>query len=108
MPSNAAASSPHSRSAWSDHVVATRLPLLAGGLRALDRCGDVGAAGPLPVGVLQREQACPELLGLDACAGGLPDLGWCTDEVALDLPAQCRVGVEQPVQERRVERHAGT
>ena len=46
--------------------------------------------------VLVGEQPRPEALLGDAGAGRLPDGGRLVEEVALDLPAQCGVGVQEP------------
>ena len=68
--------------------------------------GEVGAARPLPVVVLQREQPRAHSLRGDPIAGAPPDLLGLREEVALDLPAQRRIGVEQPAHEFRIVGHA--
>jgi hypothetical protein len=62
-------------------------------------------ARPLPVRVLSREQPRAESLGGDAGAGRHPRLLGRPDKIALDLPAQRRISVQQPGKKRRFELH---
>jgi hypothetical protein len=55
------------------------------------------SARPLPVGILEREQACPQPFGGDPGPGGGPYLLRRAHQVAFDVPAQSRVGIEQPI-----------
>ena len=63
------------------------------------------AARPLTVGVLQREQPCAEALGRGPRPRRFPDLGGFAHQIALDLPAQRRIGVEQPGDEGLFDHH---
>ena len=84
-----------------------RLSRALGGLWAVEveTAREERAAGPLAVGILQCEQLRAEPLGGDPGPSCRPHLPRQSCEVALDLPAQCRVGVEQPVQQRGIDRH---
>ncbi len=110
------ASTPHSRSEFSDQVVAVHgwpAPSAASGPSKSKSRGEERAAGPLAVRVLQGEQPGAEPLGRDASAGRRPDLLRGAEQVPLDLPAQRGVGVEQPVDQgtvhhvERVRRRSG-
>src|SRR6478672_10812126 len=59
--------------------------------------GEERAAGPLPVIVLQGEQTRAEAFRRNARACRFPDLWRFAREVALDLPAQCRVRIQEPL-----------
>src|SRR5699024_1735524 len=77
-------------------------PRLAGQLAALrivEEAGrEEGAAGPEPGGgVLAVQQRGPVPLLRDPGPGGLPLLLRGVEQVALDLPAQRRIGVQEPV-----------
>ena len=76
-----------------------RLPGTLGrlGTMEVEIAREVGSARPLPVGILEREQACPEPFGSDPGPGRGPHVLRCARQVAFDLPAQRRVGLEQPV-----------
>ncbi len=93
-----AASSPHSRSEFSVHVVAVHgcPPVCRLGAVEVEVGREERAARPLPVRVLQRQQTRAEPFGRDPRARRLPHLGRFADEIALHLPAQRRIGVEQP------------
>jgi hypothetical protein len=87
-----------------------RLPGTLGcfGTLEVEIAGEERSARPLPVGLLEREQACPEPFGGDPGPGGGPYLLRRAHQVAFDLPAQRRVGIEQPVGHRGGEDHSGT
>ena len=57
-------------------------------------CGKNETHRPVAVGVLEREKAPAEAFDRNACPRGIPDVGRYTHEVALDLPAQCRIEVQ--------------
>ena len=65
----------------------------------------VRSAGPLPVGILHREQPGSKPLRGNLGSSRTPHLLWRAREVALDLPAQRRVGVEQSIEQRQVKHH---
>ena len=105
VPASAAASRPQSRRVLSVHVVAVHgcpAPSAASGPLKSKSAREERAARPLAVGVLQCEQPRAEPLGGDAGPSRSPDLPRQASEVALDLPAQRRVGVEQPVEQRGI------
>ena len=80
-----------------------RLPLAR--IVEVESGGEVGAARPLAVIALQRQQPGPEPLRHDTPSGRLPLLLGGVGEVALSLPGQGRVGtVEEPVDEFRIHR----
>jgi hypothetical protein len=76
-----------------------RLPGALGGLGAVEVevAGEERSARPLAVGVLEREQTGPEPFGGDPGPGGGPYLLRRARQVAFDVPAQRRVGIEQPI-----------
>ena len=92
------ASRPHSLSVLRVHVVAVQgWPVFCFGAVKVEVPGEERAARPLPVVVLQGEQTRAEAFRRDARACRFPDLGRFACEVALDLPAQCRVRIQEPL-----------
>src|SRR5690606_17964627 len=95
-------------------------PRLAGarlclGPRDVEPRGEERAARPRPGVVLEREQPGTEPLGGDARPRGAPDVLRRADDVALDLPAQRGVAVQEPRDQlgrqvvlHRVVRHTGS
>ena len=69
--------------------------------------GEERAARPLSVRILQRQKARTEAFGRNPGPRCLPDRGRRADQVALDLPAQYRIGVQQPG-ERGIGHHGTT
>jgi hypothetical protein len=59
--------------------------------------GEERAARPLAVRVLEREEARTKAFGSDPRPRRFPDLGRFVQEITLDLPAQCRIGVAEPL-----------
>jgi len=69
-------------------------------LRIIDPAGPVRAAIPMAVRTLQCKQLAAPTLGGHAYTLGSHLVRGCVGEVAHHLPANCRVGVEQPLDER--------
>ena len=84
------------------------LPGLVGFRAAEESLRKERAARPLAIRILLRQQPRPEPLGGDAGPRGFPRLGRSAGQVPLDLPAEGRVGIEQPVEDAGVGGHACT
>ena len=60
---------------------------------------EAGASRPLTVFVLQSEKSGAPTFRRDTCALGRDSVSRSMDEIAQDLPADSRVGVEEPVED---------